>query len=210
MDVTIETMSRLVDYEIAEVTAAATYYMGETYLDFSRSLKESERPADLKAADVQKYEDVLDEAAYPFEDKAIKVHEKNMELLHAGVFNTWTEKSLGRLAELMPGRYAKNELNSGFPDAIDRYVYRPPASQIPAPTPGNATTPSKSDQTTQSAPTPGNATTPPKSDQTPGKSDQKTHSAPTPGSATTPGKSDQTMPPAPTANQGEVKHESPQ
>jgi tetratricopeptide (TPR) repeat protein len=209
MDVTIETMTRLVDYEIAEVTAAATYYMGETYFDFSRSLKESERPSDLKAADVQKYEDGLDEAAYPFEDKAIKVHEKNMELLHAGVFNTWTEKSLGRLAELMPGRYAKNELNSGFPDAIDRYVYRPPASQIPAPTPGNATTPSKSDQTTQAAPTPGNATTPAKPDQTPGKSDQKTHSAPTP-SNTTQGKSDQTMPPAPTANQGEVKHESPQ
>ena len=38
MDATIEAMGRLVDYEIADVTAAATYYMAETYFDFSRSL----------------------------------------------------------------------------------------------------------------------------------------------------------------------------
>ena len=42
-----------------------------------------------------------------------------MELLHAGVFNAWTEKSLGRLTELMPGRYAKHETSSGFLGAID-------------------------------------------------------------------------------------------
>ncbi len=107
MDATIKAMGGLVDYEIADVTAAATFYMAETYFDFSRSLKESERPADVKPADLDKFEAELDEAAFPFEEKAIKVHEKNMESLHAGVFNTWTEKSLDRLAVLMPGRYAK-------------------------------------------------------------------------------------------------------
>jgi tetratricopeptide (TPR) repeat protein len=114
MDVTIEAMSRLVDYEIADVTAAATYYMAETYFDFSHSLAESERPTDLKPAELEEYEMDLDETAFPFEEKAIKVHEKNMELLHAGFLNTWTEKSLSRLVELMPGRYAKPEKSSGF------------------------------------------------------------------------------------------------
>jgi hypothetical protein len=47
MDATIKAMSGLVNYEIADVTAAATFYMAETYFDFSRSLKESERPADM-------------------------------------------------------------------------------------------------------------------------------------------------------------------
>jgi tetratricopeptide (TPR) repeat protein len=42
-----------------------------------------------------------------------------MELLHAGVFNAWTEKSLGRLTELMPGRYAKHEMSSGVIGVID-------------------------------------------------------------------------------------------
>jgi tetratricopeptide (TPR) repeat protein len=153
MDVTIDAMNRLVEYEIADVTAAATYYMAETYFDFSRSLKESERPADLQAADLEKYETALDETAFPFEEKAIKVHEKNMELLRAGVFNAWSEKSLSRLIELMPGRYAKSEVSSGFLGAIDNYVYRSPLSQTSVPTSGDAgTTPGRPDQTTRPVP----------------------------------------------------------
>jgi tetratricopeptide (TPR) repeat protein len=149
MDLTTKAMGRLVDYEIADVTAAATYYMAEIYFDFSRALKESERPTDLKAADLEKFEADLDEAAFPFEEKAIKVHEKNMEMLHAGIFNAWTEKSLSRLGEMMPGRYAKREVSSAFPGAVDRYVYRLPGSQVPGATAGNAgTTPAKPDQTT--------------------------------------------------------------
>src|SRR5881296_2621632 len=136
MDAAIEAMDRLVTYEIAEVTAAATYYMAEIYFDFSRSLAESERPTDLKPADMAEYEQALDEAAFPFEEKAIHFHEKNLELLHKGVFNAWIEKSLGRLAVMMPGRYAKPEVSSGFLGAIDSYVYRSPVP--PAPTPGGA------------------------------------------------------------------------
>src|SRR5262249_28931597 len=159
MDATIKAMGGLVDYQIADVTAAATYYMAETYFDFSRALKDSERPADLKAADLEKFEASLEEAAFPFEEKAIKVHEKNMEMLHAGVFNAWTEKSLSRLAEMVPGRYAKNEMSSGFIDAIDRYAYRSPLAQAASQTASNAgTAPSKPDQTTQ--PAPGAGTTP--------------------------------------------------
>src|SRR5260370_35862068 len=45
-----------------------------------------------------------------------------MELLHTGVFNSWTEKSLSRLTELMPGRYAKHETSSGFLGAIESHV----------------------------------------------------------------------------------------
>jgi tetratricopeptide (TPR) repeat protein len=119
MEATIEAMSDLAEYEIAEMTAAATYYMAETYFSYSRSLVESERPTDLKPAQLAEYELDLDEAAFPFEEKAISVHEKNMEMLHAGVLNAWTEKSLSRLAEMMPGRYAKSEVTGGFIGTID-------------------------------------------------------------------------------------------
>src|SRR5207247_2515494 len=129
----IETVLEI-PFKIAEVTAAATYYMAEIYFDFSRSLAESERPTDLKPADMAEYEAALDEEAFPFEEKAIHVHEKNLELLRKGVFNAWIEKSLGRLAMMMPGRYAKPEVSIGFLGAIDSYVYRSPVS--PAPTPG--------------------------------------------------------------------------
>jgi tetratricopeptide (TPR) repeat protein len=119
LDATIDAMDKLVDYEIADVTAAATYYMAETYFNFSRSLVESERPTGLKADELEAFEEVLDEEAFPFEEKAIDVHEKNLQLLQGGVFNPWTEKSLGRLIELMPGRYAKNETSGGFIGAAD-------------------------------------------------------------------------------------------
>jgi tetratricopeptide (TPR) repeat protein len=154
MDLAIETMEGLLEYEIADVTAAATYYMAETYFDFSRSLAESERPADLQPADLAEYEMALEEEAFPFEEKAIDVHEKNLELLQAGIFNPWTEKSLGKLAELLPGRYAKNELSSGFLGAIDSYVYRSPVSQISNPASDSPDTTSRDEpvQTTQLAP----------------------------------------------------------
>jgi cellulose synthase operon protein C len=112
MDVTIAALGRLANYEMDETTAAAAYYMAETYFNFSRSLLESEKPADLKPGDLQEFKDNLDEAAFPFEEKAISFHEKNMELLHEGVSNSWTEKSLDRLTELVPGRYGKKEASS--------------------------------------------------------------------------------------------------
>jgi tetratricopeptide (TPR) repeat protein len=138
MDATIDAMGRLVKYEIADLTAAATYYVAETYFNFSRSLLESERPTDLKPAELEEFEMDLDEEALPFEEKAINVHEKNMELLRAGVLNDWTEKSFGRLAELMPGRYAKHETSSGFLAAIDSDAQ---GSQVSDSELGNAVTP---------------------------------------------------------------------
>jgi tetratricopeptide (TPR) repeat protein len=130
MDETIAALERLVDYEVAEVTAAATYYIAETYLDFSRSLLESERPADLTGADLQDYEMVLEEEAWPFEERAIEFHEKNLELMVAGHYSAWTEQSLDGLAMLVPGRYAKFEESSGFLVSIDIYDYRSPSAPL--------------------------------------------------------------------------------
>jgi len=132
MDTLIETLGGLVEYELADVTAAATFYIAETYMQFSRSLMESERPADLEPADLADYELALEEEAFPFEEQAIEVHQKNLELLQAGVFNDWTEKSLGHLAELVPGRYARDELSAGFLPSIETYAYRSPAADVPA------------------------------------------------------------------------------
>jgi hypothetical protein len=154
MDVTIEAMGALVDYEISDVTAAATYYMAETYFDFSRSLAESERPTDLEPAELAEYELVLEEEAFPFEEQAIDVHEENLELLQAGVFNDWTEKSLDKLAELVPGRYARGELSGGFLGDIDTYAYRMPVAEVYGPTLSSADTVPRAEpvQATQLAP----------------------------------------------------------
>ena len=126
MDVAMQAFEALVDFEVAEVTAAATYYLAEIYFRFSVALLESERPGGLSDAEKIDYEMVIEEEAYPFEERAISVHEENFELLAVGVYNPWVQKSLDKLAALMPGRYAKNEISGGFVGSIDRYAYRMP------------------------------------------------------------------------------------
>ncbi len=126
MDAAVAAFERLIDYEIGEVTAAATYYLAELHMGFSRSLMASERPPGLQDAELADYELAIEEEAFPFEEQAIAIHEKNMELVRAGTLNAWTDKSLSRLAELVPVRYAKDELSSGYLGSIERYAYITP------------------------------------------------------------------------------------
>ncbi len=126
MDEALSGFESLVGYGVGEVTAAATYYIAEIYGHFSDSLIESERPEGLSAEELAAYELVIEEEAYPFEEQSIAVHEENLELIRAGVFNDWIQQSLDELALLMPGRYAKRELSSGFVGTIDQYAYHSP------------------------------------------------------------------------------------
>ena len=126
MDAALETFENLVAYEVAEVTAAATFYIAEIYMEFSTALMESERPSGLSEAELVDYELVIEEEAFPFEERAINVHEENFELLAGGIYNPWVQKSLDQLSVLMPGRYAKNEISGGFLGSIDSYAYRMP------------------------------------------------------------------------------------
>lgn len=128
MDAAMKAFGSLVDYEVGDVTAAATFYMAEVYYGFNRALMESERPLNLKPADREQYDLQLEETAFPFEEKAIAVHEKNLELIRSGIYNPWIQKSLAKLALLMPARYAKDEISSGFLGSIDRYAYRTPGA----------------------------------------------------------------------------------
>ncbi len=105
----INTYNQLVEYQVGDITAAATYYIAEIYYEFNVALVKSERPTNLDEEELEEYELVIEEQAYPFEEKAIKVHEKNMELLDVDIYNDWIDKSIARLAVMLPARYAKSE-----------------------------------------------------------------------------------------------------
>ncbi len=131
-----DAFGKLVDYQAGEVTAAAAFYIAEIYYYFGRALMKSERPDNLNALEREQYELALEEQAYPFEEKAISLHEKNLELLGVGVYNAWIDKSIERLAKLVPARYAKFEESTGFIDTIGPFRYelvrRPSSSGVPA------------------------------------------------------------------------------
>jgi hypothetical protein len=114
--------------------------MAEVYYGFNRSLLDSERPGDLSAVDLEAYELALEDEAFPFEEKAIEVHAKNLELIGSGIYNDWIAKSLGKLALLVPVRYAKEELSSGFLGSMDYYAYRVPSAPSDLGTPTGAET----------------------------------------------------------------------
>ncbi len=132
MDAALAAFESLIEYEVGEVTTAATFHMAEIYSSFSGSLLDSERPTGLSAAELAEYEDVLEEEAFPFEERAIEVHEANVELMiAAGIYNRWIEQSFARLAALVPGRYAKEEQSIGLLGAIETFTYRSPGAAEP-------------------------------------------------------------------------------
>lgn len=109
MEAVLAAYGRAADYGVAEVTTAATYLLGEVYRQFARDLMESERPADLDAAALAQYELLLEEQAFPFEEKAIELYEANAGRAADGVYDEWVQRSFAELAKLVPARYAKLE-----------------------------------------------------------------------------------------------------
>jgi len=132
MKETTQEFNKLVEYEVGEVTAAATFYLAEIYRHFSKALTGSQRPDDLNAQELQEYELAIEEQAYPFEEKAIAVHEKNLELISVGIYNEWVDKSLTRLAMLLPVRYDKPEVASDVVASLESYSFEIEKPQGPA------------------------------------------------------------------------------
>ncbi len=183
MKAATQKFNQLVDYEIGEFTAAATFYLAEIYSHFSKALMTSERPVltfdyyrvkpgetlstiakrydsdvrriarannlnksnfivagkklkiprGLYPLELEQYELAIEEQAYPFEEKAIDIHESNLKLIFRGVYNVWIEKSLQKLAEFVPARYDKPEETSGIISSLETYIFEieRPAPPVP-------------------------------------------------------------------------------
>jgi tetratricopeptide (TPR) repeat protein len=133
MKAATEEFRKLMDYELGEFTAAATFYTAEIYAHFNKALMTSERPEGLSPLEREQYELAIEEQAYPFEEQAIAIHESNLKLISRGVYNQWIEKSLEKLAKFVPARYDKPEEASGIISSLETYVFEidrpvPPAS----------------------------------------------------------------------------------
>ena len=106
------------DYQVAEVTTAATYESAELYRQLGKDLMSSERPKNLKKDELEQYDVLLEEQAFPFEEKAIKLHEVNTARTKDGTYDEWVQKSFAALAQLNPGRYGKVEIGEQQVDSI--------------------------------------------------------------------------------------------
>lgn len=118
MDAALEAYGRAASYGVPEVTTRATYRIGGIYREFARALLDSERPGGLDELELEEYDVLLEEQAFPFEEEAIKLHEVNYRRIAQGVYDAWVRASLAELAELMPVRYARNERRIEYVEAI--------------------------------------------------------------------------------------------
>ena len=109
MEKTLDAYQKALTYQVEEFSTQANYRVGDIYAQLSRDLMDSQRPKGLDALALEQYEILLEEQAYPFEEKAIEVHQSNAQLSWNGVYNQWVKESFEALAKLMPGRYAKKE-----------------------------------------------------------------------------------------------------
>ncbi len=118
MEKAIKTLTTASDFGFAEVTTAATYELGALYGNFSRALLDSERPKKLSTLEKEQYSLLLEEQAFPFEEKSIQWHEANLKRIGQGAYDPWVAKSADALAALAPGKYAKREKSGGVYDDL--------------------------------------------------------------------------------------------
>ncbi len=106
------------NYGVADITTAATYHVAALYQDFGQAMIKSERPKKLSKAEREQYDVLLEEQAFPFEEKAIELHEANASRAAQGIYDKWVKQSFEALARLRPVRYGKAERAEGVVDAI--------------------------------------------------------------------------------------------
>ena len=105
-------------YGVQQFSTLATYRMGRIYQQLGADLMHSDRPDNLDAMALEQYEVLLEEQAYPFEEKAIAIYETNTRRSHKGTYDEWVRKSFSALGELLPARYKKQEKSVGYSGEI--------------------------------------------------------------------------------------------
>jgi hypothetical protein len=105
----VDHLSAAIASGYADIVPEATYEMASVYLDLSIALLESEHPPDLDGAALQEYVLHVEGQAYPMEERALGLHERNLALLAHGHWDQWIKGSAQVLSEMMPARYGKRE-----------------------------------------------------------------------------------------------------
>ncbi len=118
MERALEMFSSAADYQLAAATTSATYHIGKINQDFARALMQSERPTGLNEEELEQYDILLEEQAYPFEETATDLYQTNVDRIKDGIYDEWVRLSLEALRTLSPVRYAKSERQELYFDAL--------------------------------------------------------------------------------------------
>lgn len=115
---TLDAYKTVINYGVGEFVTEANYRIGNVYSQLSRDLLASERPKGLDDLAMEQYEILLEEQAYPFEEKSVELLAANAERAWDGFYDQWVKQSLNELAKLLPARYGKQETTAEVSDGL--------------------------------------------------------------------------------------------
>ncbi len=115
---TLKAYEKVASYNVSEYSAASTFEIGALYSGLSQAIMDSDRPKGLSELELEQYEILLEEQAFPFEEQAISLHQINVERAWAGTYDEWVKRSFAALRKLMPGRFDKPENEVSYATAI--------------------------------------------------------------------------------------------
>jgi cellulose synthase operon protein C len=105
----LDMLKRTNDYGVAEFATAATHLTGSVYEQLSKDIMASTRPTNLNELETEQYDLLLEEQAFPFEERAIEFFELNTQRTKDGIYDKWVKESFEVLGKMVPARYGKNE-----------------------------------------------------------------------------------------------------
>ena len=114
MQEAVNLYGRASSYGISETTTEATYAIANIYYSFNKALLTSERPKHLNSDELEQYQILLEDQAFPFEEKSIEFHAINLSHVKEGVYDEWIKKSHMQLKQLFPVRYNREFLLDGY------------------------------------------------------------------------------------------------
>lgn len=114
MDKAIKLYKKSINFNIDTVNSHAYFHLAEMYGDLAKSMLDAPIPNDLPELEKEEYKVLLEEQAYPFEEKSIAIHEKNSQLTSNGFYNKSIEGSFKKLGSLLPVRYGKSEIELDY------------------------------------------------------------------------------------------------
>ncbi len=90
------------------VATEVLFRRAELYRVLAADLMESEVPPELNKLETMQYQMLLEEEAYPLEERAMELHSRNHQKIKEQGYDKWIEQSLEALATMHPARYSRN------------------------------------------------------------------------------------------------------
>ncbi|MFN3238720.1 MAG: hypothetical protein ACE37D_16885, partial [Pseudomonadales bacterium] len=97
----------VIEIGVVEFSSQSYLRMAQHFQVLSEDLLNAEQPRGLNALEQEQYELLLEEQAFPFEEKAISLHEQNLQLGWEFGWNDAVNQSLLALQTLFPAKFQR-------------------------------------------------------------------------------------------------------